>query len=593
MLKPKKIEIKIQSLVFTVFFGISTIFFAQNNTNVPLKKQVQELVDNAWEYTIKNNDSSLVLSKKAEELSQKNDYYLGEVLAKESFGLYHEIVTGNIDLASKYYFEAIELCETHQLDYLASIYHTLGIMFHTTDSYENAKKYYDLSLEQAKELKDSLLIKKCLINLGSVHSSLNNFELAETYMKQSIDIPLAKEMDYATYGNLGYLYVKQERFKEAIAILYKATERTPENTGADLNLYFLLHAKAKAKDSSNMKEALARAIKAVNEGDYGLRDKSLFYRNIADYLAFTGKHKEALEYRDKYIEVFEEIKEKQRDQVVLDMETKYETEKKDAQLKLLQLETEKKEQQKRLYLYLALAGLIIAGLLGFFGIKNRQKNIKLAKQKKLLEATLDEKNLLLREIHHRVKNSFQIVSSLLYLQSENVEDKEAKIAIKEAENRVRSMVLIHQKLYNKEELVGINTTEYFSDLVKDIFESHQFTSKPIQYNLNVESYILDIETITPVGLILNELIINTLKHAFNEVTEKSKLHINFTKENKSLILKVKDNGKGFEGDIKSTSFGIKLMKALSKKLKATLDYISKPNEGTEVVLTINKFNILS
>ena len=211
----------------------------------------------------------------------------------------------------------------------------------------------------------------------------------------------------------------------------------------------------------------------------------------------------------------------------------------------------------------------------------------------LLENTLDEKNVLLKEVHHRVKNSFQIVSSLLYLQSENVEDKEAKIAIKEAENRVKSMVLIHQKLYNKDELVGINSKEYIGDLIKDILESHDVKNNPINYNLNIEPLVLDIETITPLGLIINELIINTMKHAFDGIEHDNVINVNFSKENNKLILKVSDNGKGFDGEIKQTSFGITLMKALSKQLKAKLNYISKPTEGTQAILSISKFNILS
>ncbi|MCB0383592.1 MAG: sensor histidine kinase, partial [Psychroserpens sp.] len=256
------------------------------------------------------------------------------------------------------------------------------------------------------------------------------------------------------------------------------------------------------------------------------------------------------------------------------------------------LELKSKEQQSKLYSYLAGLGLLLALILGFFFYKNRKKNIELAKQKSLLEDTLDEKNTLLKEVHHRVKNSFQIVSSLLYLQSENIEDKEAKIAIKEAENRVRSMVLIHQKLYNKDELVGINAQDYFDDLVHDIFESHQFKSDTISYHLDVEPLILDIETITPVGLILNELIVNTLKHAFNNVTAKSVINIKFNKDGDHLVLKVTDNGQGFEGDIKSTSFGITLMKALSKKLNAALTYKSELNIGTEAKLVIKKYKLL-
>lgn len=214
----------------------------------------------------------------------------------------------------------------------------------------------------------------------------------------------------------------------------------------------------------------------------------------------------------------------------------------------------------------------------------------LNRQKQILEIALDEKNILLREVHHRVKNSFQIVSSLLYLQSEDVDNTEAKRAIKEAENRVRSMVLIHQKLYNKEEVVGINTAEYIEDLVRDIFESH---TTDIARQLDIQPLVLDIDTVTPLGLILNELITNTLKHAFTHNNKGHLLRIAFRQEKEKLVLKVRDNGAGFTDEIKDTSFGIKLMKALAKKIRAELRYTATPDGGTEAVLIVQKFNILS
>ncbi len=259
-------------------------------------------------------------------------------------------------------------------------------------------------------------------------------------------------------------------------------------------------------------------------------------------------------------------------------------------LKNAEIVAQKKESQ--LYSILSGVGFLFAAFLGFFFYKNRKKNKILAKQKKLLEATVDEKNVLLKETHHRVKNSFQIVSSLLYLQSENIEDKEAQIALREAQNRVRSMVLIHQRLYSKDQLVGIDSKEYLEALTKDIFEMHQFKKELLPYKLNIESLVLSIETITPIGLILNELIVNVLKHAYEIITPESILSIDFRKKNDELILKVIDNGKGFEDEIKDTSFGIKLMNALSKKLKASLDYNSSLSNGTEVILNIKKFEIL-
>ena len=586
--------LKLQSTLFTILFLSYFLTFAQDKKTSEAQKlqQVQEWVDTAWEYTLENNDSSLVYSNKALQFSEKNNLYLGQVLSKESMGLYHEIVTGDIEKASKLYFEAIDLCETHDLDYIASIFHSLGIMFHTTDNYENAQQYYTLSLEKAREQQDSLLIKKCLINLGSVNSSLNQYDKAEAYMKESLEIPLRKEMDYATYGNLGYLYVKEERFDEAISVLLKATKETEDNPGADLNLYFLLHAKTMAKDSSNMKLPLQRAKNAAASGNYGLRDQSLLLRNIADYLAFIGKYEEALSYRDQYIQVFEEIKEKQRDQIVLETEAKYETEKKDAQLQLLALENEKAEQQQKLYLYLAIAGICMAALIGFFFYKNQKKNQLLAKQKQLLEVAVDEKNVLLKETHHRVKNSFQIVSSLLYLQSENLQDSDAQKALQEAQNRVRSMVLIHQKLYSKEQLIGIDTEEYLTDLVKDILESHQDASQQIHSEIHIDPLVLDIETITPLGLIVNELVTNVLKHAFTTSENNMQLDLKLQKKETILVLEVQDNGKGMPSEIKESSFGIQLIKSLAKKLKGQLTYSKNRPQGTIARLEIHRYNEL-
>ena len=154
------------------------------------------------------------------------------------------------------------------------------------------------------------------------------------------------------------------------------------------------------------------------------------------------------------------------------------------------------------------------------------------------------------------------------------------------------MVLIHQKLYNKDQLVGINTQEYFEDLTKDIIESHQSQEQNIKYNLDVVPLVLDIETITPIGLILNELITNCLKHAFTKSSVQNTLNITFKETEGTLVLEVQDNGTGIQGEIKKSSFGIKLIKALSKKLKATLDFDKVSPTGTRAQLIIKRYEKL-
>jgi len=541
-------------------------------------------IDIAWEYMMEESDSALFYTEKALKLSKQNNYILGEAIALESKGLYHEIVSGNYDLASQYYFEGIALCEEHNLDYATSIYHSVGVMFHTSDNYEKGLEYYTIAYERAKKEGDAILQKKCLINMGSIHSSLEDYEKGEALLLESLTLNVRRDLDYSTYANLGNLNIRLKKYEAAVPFLEKSIEQHPDNSDSEWHLMYYVEAKTALKDSVGMAPFIERVKAEINKTVI-LRGKSLLTKTLSNYYEAFGDYKTALKYQQDYFTMFEELKEKQRDQTVYDLETNYQTE-------LTQRELEKKDANQRLLFWiLGFVGLLLL-LMTFFFYKNRKKNMLLAKQKVLLEASIDEKNILLKETHHRVKNSFQMVSSLLYFQSETMEDKEAQLAIREAQNRVRSMVLIHQKLYNKDQLVGVNTQEYFNDLTKDIFESHQFTKKPIGYSLDVAPLVLDVETITPIGLILNELITNVLKHAFKEVTDASNMHITFGKKDDQLVLSVADNGVGMTSEISESSFGIKLMKALAKKLKATLHFAPSPKEGTLATLQITRYNLL-
>src|SRR5690606_15400304 len=115
------------------------------------------------------------------------------------------------------------------LTYLANIYHTIGIMFHTSDNYEKAKHYYESCYKEASEQNNLELQKKCLINLGSVYSSLEEYETAESFFLQSLEIRVNPHNDFDTYANLGNLYIRQENYQKALFFLEKATEKHPDN----------------------------------------------------------------------------------------------------------------------------------------------------------------------------------------------------------------------------------------------------------------------------------------------------------------------------------------------------------------------------
>lgn len=471
----------------------------------------------------------------------------------------------------------------------------LANFYNQMEEFEKAAGYYNNAYKAALSLGSfvnaGVIISnngELLLNQGKYHEALQLFKDGKA-LKEKGKAP--KRFIMSSILNIGNALSKLKDYQAALAYLNEAHDfyenaAQQENLTIAKNYRGSLYLETGKHDLAIEDCNNAKAL-AIAAGDLELTVDACDC--LSKSYKATGDFEKALENFQILAKTNDSIFNENNIKKQTQQEMQYEFNKTQ---ELNAIAFEAKEKQSKLYSYLAGLGLLLALVLGVFFYRNKKQSIKLSKQKKLLEATVDEKNILLKETHHRVKNSFQIVSSLLYLQSESVEDKEAKIAIKEAENRVRSMVLIHQRLYNKDELIGINTKDYFSDLVRDIFESHQYQSESISYQLDVEPLVLDIETITPVGLILNELIINTLKHAFNSVTSDSKISISFNKEGKNLALKVLDNGKGFEGEVKNTSFGITLMKALSKKLNATLDYKSELNKGTEATLVMRKFNLL-
>jgi len=481
---------------------------------------------------------------------------------------------------------------------LTSVFNSIGAVHEKTNNDSLSLHYYTQARTIGKSLKDFRRSGIASVNIGNIYNNQDNLEQAIYYLEDAVkDLetnPSFQSFLIIAEVNLAGAYGKNKQFDKGLSLFDKTL--TKVDTINDIyNHANILRGKANILLGQNRYAQALPFMESAYEKYMNNNFNDERFQAIPELIGLykeTGNERKALGLYDEYIVMRDSLLSKEQDEHIADAIQKYETEKKDAQLKVLALETEKAEQQQRLYSYLAIAGLLIASLVGFFLFKNKKKNALLAKQKALLETTVDEKNVLLKETHHRVKNSFQIVSSLLYLQSENIEDKEAKLAMQEAQNRVRSMVLIHQKLYSKDQLVGINTQEYFTDLTRDIFESYQFEGSSIDYSLKVDALVLDIETITPLGLILNELITNVIKHAFDAVSESSKMEIHLKKLDGALQLKVIDNGKGMTSEIKESSFGIQLIKALSKKLKAELSFSSNSPTGTIATLKMVRYTEL-
>jgi len=199
-----------------------------------------------------------------------------------------------------------------------------------------------------------------------------------------------------------------------------------------------------------------------------------------------------------------------------------------------------------------------------------------------LKSSLEEKTILLREVHHRVNNSLQIISSLFNLQSSYVDENYRDVLLV-SQSRVKSMAMIYEKLYQSPDLTHINIKDYVESFVSNLFSLYGVETGIIQTQIKVSDIEMGMDTAIPLGLIINELVTNSLKHAFPDGIKGKKIQITLNKNNELFKLKVADNGVGIpETEMKKTpeTLGLQLVKSLVNQLNGTMTITIK--EGTMV-----------
>ncbi|MGH1387031.1 sensor histidine kinase [Kordia sp.] len=332
-----------------------------------------------------------------------------------------------------------------------------------------------------------------------------------------------------------------------------------------------------------------------------LNDKQYTAKALADFYNKQHNPAKAYKYMETYVAIKDSAFSKQKVEEIKEIELTYAFEKQQYKdsiqnaeaLAVLDLEQQNKIQQEQhvqqILLGLFLAALALGGF-AYYAYQRKKKTSKILDEKnKIIEKALQEKQLLLKEVHHRVKNNFQIVSSLLELQTKDIEDEKALKLANEGKNRVKSMALIHQKLYQNDTGL-IDFDEYIQTLVKEL--SYMYASeKRVKTNINTENMQFDVDTAIPLGLIVNELITNAYKYAF-DATKDNELNISINKLNEEEYkLVIADNGRGIDDSIdlaKVKSLGLRLVKRLTKQLQGK--FIVNNAEGASFEITFKDTN---
>jgi two-component sensor histidine kinase len=399
------------------------------------------------------------------------------------------------------------------------------------------------------------------IAMGKNQLSLDYFNKAAAIVKEQ-NLGLTSQVDIG--NSQGNALKRLGRYDEAIRfytnclkMAKKANYQNGINTvTANLGEINLL--------KGNYKDALPYLLETIQ-----LQEANNDYSNLIENYHHTStiykklnEFESALAYKQKAYNLRDSIGSIESDAKMSELLTKYETEKKE---ETIAFQEDKIAQQKLVqYLGIIVVGLLVGLLIfGFISYRNRSKSNRLLAQKNA------ENELLMKEIHHRVKNNLEIVSSLLALQSAQIDDSKTKEAMTEGQNRVNSISIVHQKLYQGTNLGSIEMKDYFLNLSENILDSFGAENK-VTLNLAMDKLDLDIDTAVPLGLIINELLTNTIKYAFPE-GNKGTITIKLEKQNdQHLHLVVTDNGIGKSGITHGTGFGTQLVSLLTQQLNGTM-----------------------
>jgi len=495
-------------------------------------------------------------------------------------------VQGDLVNAIEYYLMSYDLIkQTDDKRYGGILLNNIGAAYDAREKPIETQRYYKEALGVFEEINDTFWIANVTNNLAIQYNALGELENAEKYFLQAKE-KFQQLEDSASLNillvNVASLYKDQKEWRRARQNIEQYLQSDPPKDDSYVyGLNTLSLVEIEAGNLSKAEELLKEALDISEEKGFfqpGLVTRNNFY----ELFKRQDKYRQALTAYEGYIALKDTIFNQDKDAQLTEMLEKYEAREKQTEIERLNLEDDLSQARisQQRYGLLGAAGAL--GLLGFFSYRLRNKNRRIQKQDQ-------EKEVLLKEIHHRVKNNLQVISSLLGLQGLSIKDAKAKAAIQEGRSRVHSMSLIHQSLYKKDNLTGIEMKPYLQKLTADLIATYNYQDVEIKSVINSEDITLDVETVVPIGLIINELITNSIKYAFEDRSS-GKITIELRETDNQLILVVADDGIGLVTDqlqSKRDGFGHSLIRAFKDKLEADIEIIS--NGGTMIRLNINSY----
>jgi two-component sensor histidine kinase len=452
---------------------------------------------------------------------------------------------------------------------LAQVYDAFG-----EDKLPKALEYYTIHHHTALKQNDTPIILRTYINMASVLGRMNMVDTCKKSLKQLT--LLAQKYNHIKNLNRSYTfasYLSSQLNDLGLCRNYFNKINTAKDTITNGSLpyrkfYFLTQFYLLGKENK-FNEALAAGEAALKEVN-NISDSSQIYNLLGTYARNTGNYKKAAFYREGEMFLYRRMVNAKSfgdaSNTLLQSELKL----KEENATLL---AQKAQTQRSLNNWL-IAGLLVisAGLLYIFYLatQRRKQNAALTKQ-------VAENKLLLQEVHHRVKNNLQLISSFTVLHEMKKETGKAEM-IKDLKSKIQALALLHQKLHQQNSYDKLELQPYFEQLVSATLSIHSDTHGEIKYNIDMGNSFLDLDTLTQLALITNELMMNSIKYVASKQT--CQIDIKAKVENAKLIFTYTDNGTGLPANINfgaATTTGLRMIKKLAEQIRATTVINSSSN----------------
>ncbi|KOF03809.1 hypothetical protein OB69_04425 [Roseivirga seohaensis subsp. aquiponti] len=434
---------------------------------------------------------------------------------------------------------------------------SLGSIYMATNSFEKAKASF---LQAITQMPESNSYHIWLNNLGNANLELDDYDLAIQNFRESLalkrNLGLKEEERVVVYNNLGEALLRSDQLVEAkifldSALLFREADSAQDKVPIWNNLtwYYM-----KVGSSQQAERYLLLSSKVIDQSIN--KDKVKYYwlgKSLADVV---GDYKGYVKY-DMMHDSLNDLTFKESRLMLQEAQSEYEIDQRENQLNqqeelLAAQQTIITKNTNLLILVIIIALIVLGSAIYFVLLNSRNKKLRMRNE------------LLVREQNHRVKNNLQMISSLLSLQAGKAQDEISKYALKQSQGRIQAIALLNRSLYDQEEIGDIDLKVYISELITEVINS--ITDTEVKYQLDIDDIKLDLEKTTSLGLIINELIVNSVKYVQQSVTEFS---LSIKAQSGKFSLEYTDNGENFDLQAyqNSKSFGKKLVELQAKQLK--------------------------